>query len=129
MRISRVRFGGKPAALLGAGAVLLFAAACSSGPSVATPTPAAAACSGSGGTAVAVVDFAFEPTDATVAVGGTVTWTNTGAAAHTVTFADGPDCGRMNSDSSVSRTFDAAGTFAYVCTFHPGSMTGTVVVQ
>ena len=116
--------------------VLVLAAACGGGsPAGATRGPtsgaptAAAACTGSGGTAVQAVDFAFNPAAATVAVGGTVTWTNAGAAAHTVTFTGGPDCGRINAGASVSRTFDAAGTFAYVCTFHPATMSGAVVVQ
>jgi plastocyanin len=76
-----------------------------------------------------VVDNAFNPATSTVAVGGTVTWTNAGAAAHTVSFTGGPDCGRINAGASVSRTFDAAGTFAYICSFHPATMAGTITVQ
>jgi plastocyanin len=45
-----------------------------------------------------------------------------------VTFNEGPDCGRIGQGASVSRTFDAAGTFAYHCAIH-ASMKGTVVVE
>ena len=114
------------------GAVLAFALACGGG-STATQapagnTPAAATCSGSGGTPVGIADLAFNPASVTVAVGGVVTWANADGTDHTVTFNDGPDCGRLAQGASVSRTFDAAGSFAYHCTIHP-SMKGTVVVQ
>src|SRR5512134_791702 len=55
---------------------------------------------------VAISGFSFSPGSVTVAVGDTVTWTNSDAQAHSST----------------------AGTFAYHCDFHP-NMTGTVVVQ
>ena len=42
-----------------------------------------------GGTAVSIVDFAFQPASIEVPAGSTVTWTNTGAAPHTVTADDG----------------------------------------
>ncbi len=117
--------------------ILVLAAACgggspapaTGGPTSAGPTaPTAAACTGSGGTQVGIADNTFNPQSATVAVGGSVTWTNADVATHTVTFNDGPDCGRLGNGASVSRTFDAAGTFAYHCEIH-GSMRGTVVVQ
>ena len=81
------------------GAVLAFAAACGGGSAattgpVATPgAPASVAagsgCTGSGGTPVAIANNAFSPNAVTVAVGATVTWTNTDATTHTVTFDDG----------------------------------------
>lgn len=98
-------------------------------PPAATTTIAATGCSGTGaGTAVAVVDFAFDPASVTVAVGGEVTWTNADSATHTVTFDNGPDCGRMGNGAEASRTFDTAGTFAYHCAIH-ASMKGTVIVE
>ena len=39
--------------------------------------------------AVSIVDFAFQPASIEVPAGSTVTWTNTGAATHTVTADDG----------------------------------------
>jgi OOP family OmpA-OmpF porin len=115
------------------GAVLAIALACGGG-STATPAPAAGtppaeeACTGSGGTPVDAVNTAYNPQSVTVQVGGVVTWTNGDSVPHTVTFNDGPDCGRFNQGQSVSQTFDSAGEFTYRCTIHP-SMRGTVVVQ
>jgi plastocyanin len=118
------------------GAVLAFAAACggstaTTGPAAGTPAaPAsvAAGCTGSAGTAVGIATNAFNPTSVTVAVGGVVTWANADPTTHTVTFDTGPDCGRLAQGATVSRTFDAAGTFAYHCSIHT-FMKGTVVVQ
>ncbi len=75
-----------------------------------------------------IADFAFGPSGATTAVGGTVTWTNADGATHTVTFNDGPDCGRLSGGATVSATFSAPGTYAYHCDIH-SSMRGSVVVQ
>lgn len=75
---------------------------------------------------VSIKNTAFNPADTTVQVGGTVAWTfGDGALVHNVTFAD------FHSDTiskgTFTHTFDAAGTFDYVCTLHPG-MKGTVTV-
>jgi plastocyanin len=79
-------------------------------------------------TAVSIVDFAFQPASIEVAVGSTVTWTNTGAATHTVTADDGAfDSGRLGSGATFSQTFATPGTFTYHCEIHP-QMTGTIVV-
>jgi plastocyanin len=81
-----------------------------------------------GGGAVSIVDFAFQPASIQVAAGSTVTWTNTGAATHTVTSDSGAfDSGNVAPGASFSHTFDTAGTFTYHCSIHP-QMTGTVVV-
>jgi plastocyanin len=57
---------------------------------------------------------------AVVPVGGTITWTNLGAQAHTVTSVDGLfDSGMVAPGESTTLQFDTAGTFAYVCTPHP----------
>ncbi|MEX2547895.1 MAG: plastocyanin/azurin family copper-binding protein [Chloroflexota bacterium] len=114
-----------------AGAVLAFAAACGgSGPAATPGGPAAtpAPCTGSGGTPVGIAGNAFNPLSISVGVGGVVTWTNADGATHTVTFNDGPDCGRLGQGASVSRTFDTPGTFAYHCEIH-ASMRATVVVE
>jgi plastocyanin len=77
---------------------------------------------------VTMGDFFFAPGSVTVAVGDTVTWSNTGQAPHNATANDGsfktPD---LNNGESASHQFTAAGTFGYICTIHP-NMKGTVRV-
>jgi plastocyanin len=90
-----------------------------------TSTPGAAAKSAS----VAIKDFEFTPATVTIAVGGTVTWTNNGPSTHTVTADDGSfDSGNLSQGKTFSHTFQTAGTFAYHCSIHP-FMTATVIVQ
>src|SRR5829696_1777671 len=80
------------------------------------------------GAAVTIVDFAFQPASLEVPAGTTVTWTNSGAAPHTVTADDGAfDSDRLAPGATFSQTFDTAGTFTYHCEIHP-QMTGTIVV-
>lgn len=73
--------------------------------------------------------WTYEPNELKVAVGTTVTWTNTGGAAHTVTSDDGTsfDSGPIQPEKQFSRVMDRAGAFPYHCTFHP-YMKGTVMV-
>ncbi len=115
---------------IGLGVLLaIVVAACSGGGGSPSPTEAASAAAPGGTTgAVSIVDFGFEPADLTVAAGTTVTWTNTGAATHTVKWSDGtPESTGLTSGATYQRTFDAAGTFPYVCGIH-GSMSGTITV-
>ncbi len=77
---------------------------------------------------IRVVDFAFEPGESTVPVGSTVEFVNEGVAPHTVTADDGSfDSGMLDAGATWSTTFDEAGTFAFLCSFHP-DMTGTIEV-
>jgi plastocyanin len=90
-----------------------------------TSTPEAAAKSAS----VTIKDFEFTPATVTIAVGGTVTWTNNGPSTHTVTADDGSfDSGNLSQGKTFSHTFQTAGTFTYHCSIHP-FMTATVIVQ
>jgi len=74
-------------------------------------------------------DRAFTPDQLNVAVGTTVTWTNTDAISHTSTSnATGWDSGILAPGGQFSFTFQSAGTFPYHCAIHPG-MVGTVVVN
>ena len=78
--------------------------------------------------AISIVDFAFQPASIEVPAGSTVTWTNTGAATHTVTADDGAfDSGQLKPGTNFSQTFTTPGTYTYHCEIHP-QMTGTVVV-
>lgn len=73
---------------------------------------------------------AFFPRTVVVRRAGTVRW-NFSTVAHDVTFgaaAGAPPGIGLVSNTSVSRTFNVAGTFQYDCTVHSG-MTGYVVVR
>jgi len=69
---------------------------------------------------------AFTPANATIAVGGTVTWRNNDAVTHT--SVSSAWTGQIAPGTEYTRTFAAAGTYPYKCTIHAG-MTGTITVQ
>jgi plastocyanin len=72
---------------------------------------------------------AYAPDSVNVAVGGTVTWTNSDSVSHTSTSdASGWDSGIVAPGGQFSVAFPTAGTFSYHCAIHPG-MIGTVVVR
>jgi LPXTG-motif cell wall-anchored protein len=80
-------------------------------------------------TSVTIRDFAFSPKSITIDVGDTVTWTNQDDVEHSATAEDGSfDTGTFGNGQSRSHTFDAAGTFQYICTPHP-FMKGTINVN
>jgi plastocyanin len=73
--------------------------------------------------------YRFQPEAITVRVGTTVTWTNGDNFSHSVQFDGEAAPGMvMRPGEAATRTFDRTGTFAYLCTFHPQDMTGTVTV-
>ncbi len=79
--------------------------------------------------AVAIKDFKFEPATIDVAAGDTITFTNEDTAPHTATANDGSfDTGRLNKGDSATVTIGSAGTFDYICEFHP-MMKGSVVAK
>jgi len=100
-------------------------------PSGPSPTP-----SGNTGTPVSIVSgasgqttTAYAPNPITVAVGGSVTWTNNDNTSHTSTANNGAwNSGVIAAGGKYSMTFASAGSFTYHCTLHPG-MVGTVTVQ
>src|SRR5215204_4291219 len=78
---------------------------------------------------VSIKNFAFNPPNATVAPGTTVTWVNNDQAPHTATANNGAfDSGTLQPGQSYSFTFDKPGTYAYHCNIHP-DMTATVTVS
>ena len=84
---------------------------------------------------VSMKDIAFNPSNITVAKGGSVTWTNDDSVGHDVTKESGPgpdfksgDPGGIAPGSDFTQKFDTAGSIKYVCTVHPG-MEGTVTVK
>ena len=73
------------------------------------------------------VDERVTPNTITIQVGETVTFVNADDDEHTAT-GPGFDTGEMDPGVSVTITFDEAGTFDFVCQFHP-EMRGTVIVE
>src|ERR687894_3063355 len=63
---------------------------------------------------VGVGDNFFDPPDAAIEPGSTITWTNNGALPHTVTADDGSfDSGVLNPGDSYTVAFDGQGTATY----------------
>lgn len=77
---------------------------------------------------VTIQGFAFSPKTVSVNVGDTVTWRNEDATAHTATDSGKFNTGDIGPGAAKSVTFNAAGTYSYICAIHP-TMTGTVVVR
>ena len=77
---------------------------------------------------VNVGDNFFDPPDAAIEPGSTITWTNNGTLPHTVTADDGSfDSGVLNPGDSYTVAFDGQGTVTYFCVIHP-EMRGSVTV-
>lgn len=71
------------------------------------------------------------PGTATVAVGDTVKFVWEGGF-HDVVFTDGQSSGapHANAGTTYSRTFNAEGSFSYICTIHESlGMKGSITVQ
>lgn len=105
--------------------------ALTSAPPQAMPSPATgSATTPSAAThAVAANDDTFEPKTLTIQPGATVTWTNRGQHAHTVTFEGvGVDSADIQPGGSFSATFPHAGTYNYYCRHHK-DMRATIVVS
>ena len=77
---------------------------------------------------VNIGDNFFDPPQAAVEPGSTITWTNKGDEPHTVTADDGSfDSGRLNPGDSYTVAFGGQGTVTYHCEIHP-EMRGSVTV-
>ena len=74
-------------------------------------------------------DFDFQPSNASVPSGASVTWTNDDSAPHNARARDdswGTD--NLGKNESGTVTFDAPGTWDYHCTLHP-YMKGAITVR
>ena len=80
------------------------------------------------GTAVDIAGFKFGPAEIDVKVGDTITWTNSDKQAHTATSSGNFDTKSIAPGATGTATFKTAGTFEYICSFHP-FMKGKVVVS
>jgi plastocyanin len=95
------------------------------------PTPAASSTFAApvAATSVVIHNFAFSPQVITVKPGTEVTWTNSDADAHTVTFdADKTGSQAFQNGESYRHTFSTPGTYRYHCSIHP-YMVGEVIVN
>ena len=127
MRTAAVsKHGRRPTAAIGALGLSLAMAACGEGPGE-TQGPATPSAPKAAGTTIDMVDLAFKPRALTIERGQTVTFRNRGKVTHN---AKGKDFFSkvVEPGGSYSHTFRRAGTFAYICTFHPG-MKGTLTVR
>jgi plastocyanin len=86
-------------------------------------------------TTITARDYAFEPPAVTIAVGDTVTFTNSGGF-HNYAFDDGPQLPPepgLPSDpgwaTPQQRTFSQPGSYAFHCEAHPTLMNGVITVQ
>ena len=71
----------------------------------------------------------FIPANATLAVGGTVTWRNASPVDHDVLSSSGAwPMTELAPTESFQVSFPQAGEFDYICTIHQG-MAGTIVVR
>jgi plastocyanin len=70
-------------------------------------------------TTVDISSFKFKPSSVTVKVGDTVTWVNHDSTPHTATKSGTFDTGSLAKGQSGSHTFSTAGTYNYICSFHP----------
>jgi plastocyanin len=76
---------------------------------------------------VALVDYAFSPTNVSARVGDSVVWINQGRAPHTATAAGAFDTGLLRPGEQRTTALRTPGTFAFACAFHP-EMTGVLTV-
>jgi plastocyanin len=110
---------------VGAAAIVLLSDDASGGASASSAQTQSAA---TGAVTIDIAEFKFKPVDVTVKAGAKVTWVNRDSAEHTATQAGGFDTGAIVKGASKTETFAKAGTYAYICAFHP-FMKGTVVVK
>lgn len=117
---------------------LLFANAQTSGPNnVPVQVTIASGAGGSQNAACVTNNNCFYPSNAQVTAGGTVQWTNTDSASHTVTSGKVTDnivgtlfdSGIIKPGTTFSVAFtQTSGVFNYFCSIHPW-MTGSVTIQ
>ena len=73
--------------------------------------------------------YQFVPAIIQVDAGATVTWTNNDNFTHSVLVLGSNDVHNMKPGEKAAITFDKAGEYDYVCTFHTQNMKGKVIVS
>ena len=77
---------------------------------------------------ISMKGIAFEPKQVTVHVGDTLEWANQDIVAHSATAKDKSWDVNVLPSKSGRLVMKAAGTFDYICRYHP-NMTGEVIVE
>lgn len=77
---------------------------------------------------VSLQNLQYNPSDLTVNVGDTVSWTNNDNTTHSVTGDGGINSPDLQPGNNYSFTFNQPGDYTYHCRFHP-DMQGTVHVK
>lgn len=73
--------------------------------------------------------YLFSPTAIQVSPGATVTWTNHDNFSHSVQIQGQSEVHMIKPGETTQITFDAPGTFNYICTLHAQNMKGSVQVS
>jgi plastocyanin len=98
----------------------------SAGGGAGTPTPRVG-----GVLPIAYKNVSITPANVTVKAGATIKWTNFDATPHNVATTSGParfSSPAFNKGGSYKAMFAKPGVYHYLCTFHPGTMTGMITV-
>jgi plastocyanin len=77
---------------------------------------------------IIIKNFAFVPDHLTVSAGDTIVWKNEDSASHTATADTEFDSKQLTTGQSFTFVARKAGSYPYICTFHP-YMKGELVVQ
>lgn len=80
--------------------------------------------------------IAFDPSEISIGMGESVTWTNMDIVPHTATSGNPGDgdlgsvfrSARLSRGETFMHTFDEAGEFVYFCEVHPGFMRDAKVI-
>ena len=80
---------------------------------------------------IAYRNISISPANIRIKVGATIRWTNYDSTVHNVAITSGPvklSSPAFNKGGSYKARFAKPGVYHYLCTYHPGTMTGTITV-
>ncbi len=111
-------------------AALAVAGCGNDGSDTAADPPAATPSAAGNGVEIGMKGLQFQPKDATVKAGATVTWKNNEDIPHNVVAEEGAEfqSDTFGKDGTYEYKAEKPGTVKYVCTIHPG-MAGTLTVE
>ncbi|MEA2155233.1 MAG: hypothetical protein QOE11_1373 [Solirubrobacteraceae bacterium] len=113
---------------LGSVLIVALGASASNGPSSASSAAASAPPGHGRALTIDITNFKYRPAAVTVRAGSRVSWVNNDAAPHTATASGAFDTGTLKKGERRTLTLAKAGTYAYICQFHP-FMKATVTVR